>query len=288
MNNEQRSITDNAEVIDVGEAQIVEQAPMTTVGIASLLELAKTADARVLALNKLRLASIHATNNHDWIDQSGNPYLQASGAQKIAPLWGISWQIIQHSKVTGEDSYIWTTVLRLTDPAGRIVEAIGTRSSKDLLFAKRGDTYLLMSEVDEQSIKKSSSTNAVARGISAMVGLRNITWEELEAHGIKREGTHSVKRSSQTATSDDDANKKTELWNMLVEISGGDTKAANALLLETSSFVGKDNKTVPGVPLTKLKGKRLDVNLGKVRDMYKAFQSDMQQDGGAEEVGDEG
>ena len=116
----------SAEVVDIGgEVQIVERAPMTVVGIENLLRLAETADKRVEALNKLRLASIRSTNDHDWIDQDGTPYLQASGAQKIAPLWGIGWQIISHTKTTGDDSYIWTTVLRLTDPAGRIVETIG-------------------------------------------------------------------------------------------------------------------------------------------------------------------
>ena len=49
----------NAEVIDIGgEVEIVERAPMTVVGIENLLRLAETADKRVVALNKLRLASI--------------------------------------------------------------------------------------------------------------------------------------------------------------------------------------------------------------------------------------
>ena len=236
--NDERTIGQDLEIVDGGPVQVIERAPMAEVGIEALLKLAATADKRVAALKTLRLASIRATNNHDWVDQSGNPYLQASGGQKIAPLWGIGWQIIGHSKTVSSDadSYIWTTILRLTDPTGRIVEAIGTLSSKDDLFAKRGDTYLPMSEVDEPSIKKASATNCLARGISEMVGLRNITWEELAEHGITRDKTHKVNRTTASEPTAEDGEHKQELWNMLLEISGGDTKSAKQLLLETTAF----------------------------------------------------
>ena len=263
----------NAEVIDIGgEVEIVERAPMTVVGIENLLRLAETADKRVVALNKLRLASIRATNDHDWIDQDGTPYLQASGAQKIAPLWGIGWQIISHSKTTGDDSYIWTTVLRLTDPAGRIVETIGTRSSRDLLFAKRAGKYLPMSEVDEPNIKKASATNAIARGVSAMVGLRNITWTELEEHGIKKEKTRVITRSSQTTATPDEKKHQTEVWEILTKINGGDTKKAIDQLELLTTFKGKEGNTISGLRvISKLKGKRLAVTLGKARDAFTAY-----------------
>ena len=272
-------ISNDLEVVDGGPVQVIERAPMAEVGIEALLKLAETADKRVAALKRLRLASIRATNNHDWVDQSGNPYLQASGGQKIAPLWGIGWQILSHSKTISSDadSYIWESILRFTDPTGRIVEAIGTRSSKDDLFAKRGDTYLPMSEVDEPSIKKASVTNCVGRGISEMVGLRNITWEELAEYGITRGKTHTITRTSASAPTKEDGEHKQELWDMLLEISGGDTKAAKQLLLDTTAFTSKDGKDIPGCPMTKLGGKRLQVTIGKVRDMHKIYLSDIAQ-----------
>jgi len=278
-----RIIDEDTDFADVGDVQIVNEMSLTGYSFDTLIKMAEQAPAIAKAMRQIQLASLSATNPQDWVDQSGKPYLQSSGSEKTAALWGISWQIIKQEKTIKDDSYIWLTTLRISAPRmGRVIDILGTRSSKDPFFGIRGGQAIPIDQIDEASVRKSSYTNALARGVQIILGLRNLTWEDLEKHGIEKGKVAKISRTSQTAPTEGDLEKKTELWNMLVEISGGDTKAANALLLQTSAFEGKDGTMVPGVPMTKLNGKRLDVNLGKIRDMYKIFMSDMQQDGGGD------
>ena len=52
-------------------------------------QLEKIANARVEFYRKIALLSLKLTSVHDWVDESGKPYLQASGAKKLMKLWGV-------------------------------------------------------------------------------------------------------------------------------------------------------------------------------------------------------
>ena len=59
----------------------------------SLIQIAEEAEKRADAMNKIRRISLKQTNASDWVDQQNKPYLQVSGAEKIARLFGVSWRI---------------------------------------------------------------------------------------------------------------------------------------------------------------------------------------------------
>ena len=59
----------------------------------TLISLAEQAERRIDAMTKIKKVSLKLTNRHDWTDQGGKPYLQVSGAEKIARMFGISWKI---------------------------------------------------------------------------------------------------------------------------------------------------------------------------------------------------
>lgn len=165
----------------------------------TLLQVAERAEKRIEAVNKIKLLALKVTNAHDWTNQGGKPYLQASGGEKVARLFGISWRIsepIYESEEGGHYSYTYTGIFSLS---GADIEAVGTRSSKDGFFKKYGpkdsdgksDT-LPPSEIDKGDVKKAAYTNLIGNGITRLLGIRNLTWEDLEVVGIKKENVGRV------------------------------------------------------------------------------------------------
>lgn len=70
-----------------------ESSLMSVESVDSIVAMAEKADAYVKALNKIMEASVKITNEYDWVLIGGKPYLQESGANKVARLFGISWKI---------------------------------------------------------------------------------------------------------------------------------------------------------------------------------------------------
>ena len=167
-----------------------------------LIILAERAEARAEAMQKIKRVALKLTNSHDWVDQNGKPYLQASGAEKVARLFGISWRIsepIQENLDGGHFSYTYTGEFSLS---GATIEAVGSRSSKDGFFKKyrykgpednRKRVELPVSEIDKGDVKKSAYTNLLGNGITRLLGIRNLTYGDLEEFaGIKQEHITSV------------------------------------------------------------------------------------------------
>ncbi len=159
----------------------------------SLVSIAEQVEKRVNAIQKIKLYALKLTNVHDWIDQGGRPYLYGSGTEKIARMFGISWRISEPEKENlGEGHYMFT-YKGFFSLAGAEVEAIGTRSSKDPFFKKytwvNGERVELpASEIDPGDVKKAALTNCIANGVGRLLGIRNLTYEELEsATGITRD-----------------------------------------------------------------------------------------------------
>ncbi len=169
------------------EVIVANGAEVPAIGDSTLLALAEQAEKRVMALNKIKRAALLATNARDWTDQNGNPYLQVSGAEKVARVFGIAWKIdepIMEIEESGHFSYTYKGYFTV---AGATIEAIGTRSSKDPFFkryAGRGDDRheLPPSELDKGDLKKAAYTNLLGNGITRLLGLRNLTWEDIKEY----------------------------------------------------------------------------------------------------------
>ena len=164
----------------------------------TLVAIAEQAEKRVEAMGKIKRMALKLTNPHDWVDQQGKPYLQASGGEKVARLFGISWRIsepILENLEGGHFSFTYTGEFSL---GGATITAVGTRSSKDGFFKKysyKGDdrTELPVSEIDRGDVKKAAYTNLIGNGVTRLLGIRNLTYEDLvEFAGIKKEQITSV------------------------------------------------------------------------------------------------
>ena len=73
--------------------------PLMMTKVDAAAEMAKF-DAATQLLSKLRPATIRATKPQDWIKMGERVYLQATGLERIAPLWGLAFG---EPKVVRED-----------------------------------------------------------------------------------------------------------------------------------------------------------------------------------------
>lgn len=153
------------------------------------------ANRRVAQLDKIMTLSIKRTNQLDWVDEGGKPYLTCSGAEKIARLFGVCWKNVKNEKVMSSDENGQFYFYECSGDfyLGKdVISAIGTCSQKDQFFSKKGGEVKPLSEIDETNIRKAAYSNMVVNGITRILGIRNLTWEELEKSGIARDKSSKV------------------------------------------------------------------------------------------------
>jgi hypothetical protein len=161
----------------------------------SLIAIAKMAEARIDAVVKIKQLALKVTNSSDWTDQQGKPYLQVSGAEKIANLFNVSWSFLTPEplyELEPDGHYTYTFQGRFS-MGGRSIEVEGSRSSKDSFFKQNKYVNDVKTEkaIDERDnkrdVKMAALTNMLGNGITRLLGIRNLTWEDLEKFaGIKQ------------------------------------------------------------------------------------------------------
>ncbi len=153
----------------------------------NILYLAEKAEKYITAMNRIMDAALKITNELDWVLIGGKPYLQESGATKVARLFGISIQLIGHPNPTvefdseGYKTYTYKARFILKD---QFVECEGSRSMKEDFFAGKGH-YKKPDEIDERDVKMAAYTNCINNGIKRLIpNLRNIDVATLERAGL--------------------------------------------------------------------------------------------------------
>lgn len=159
----------------------------------SLLRVAEMAERRIDAVIKIKQMALKVTNASDWTDQGGKPYLQVSGSEKVANLFNISWRLDEPVMDTEPDGHFTYTMRGIFSIPGRSISAEGSRSSKDPFFKKyewinNVKTEKPISAIDRRDVRMAALTNLLGNGISRLLGIRNLTYADLEAYaGIKKE-----------------------------------------------------------------------------------------------------
>lgn len=152
----------------------------------NIIYLAERADKYIAAMNKIMTAALKITNELDWCLIGGTPYLQESGATKVARLFGISIQVIGNPAIEvdrdGYKTYTYRARFMLRD---QYVECEGSRSASEEFFAGKSKTKK-PDEIDDRDVKMAAYTNCVNNGIKRLIpNLRNIDVATLEAAGLK-------------------------------------------------------------------------------------------------------
>ena len=183
---------------------------------SSIVEVARQAEQRIEAIKKIKKMALMVTNADDWVDENGKPYLQGSGGEKVAGLFSISWRIDEPIFEQEESGHFTYTYKGYFSMGGRTIEAQGSRSSKDPFFKKYdwvdqvdkdgkpivgedGKVYRKrvekpIEDIDRRDVKMAAYTNLVGNGITRILGIRNLTWEDLaEFAGVKQDQVRGVK-----------------------------------------------------------------------------------------------
>lgn len=170
----------------------------------NIIYLAERADKYIAAMNKIMTAALKITNELDWCLIGGTPYLQESGATKVARLFGISIQVIGNPTIEvdrdGYKTYTYRARFMLRD---QYVECEGSRSASEDFFAGKGKTKK-PDEIDDRDVKMAAYTNCVNNGIKRLIpNLRNIDVATLEAAGLntKEIRGYTFKEGSKGGTS---------------------------------------------------------------------------------------
>jgi hypothetical protein len=234
--------------------------------------MAEQAEKRIEAINKIKTIALKVTNPHDWVDESGRPYLQVSGAEKVARLFGISWRLDPPTMFVEEDGHFSYTYKGYFSMGPVEIEAIGIRSSRDPFFSKKHDKEIPPSEIDRTNVQKAAYTNCVGSGITRLLGIRNLTYEDLGNAGIDRDKMGRVEYN-RPEMSDEAKDQKAEIRKMILEMSFNDNKIAAQMLANLTKFMGKDGKEVPGkTNVDALSEKAVPVTYGKVKKAYEGWQ----------------
>lgn len=239
----------------------------------TLVEISRKAEQRVDAVNRIKRAALAVTNPTDWIDQNGKPYLQGSGAEKVARLFGISWRIDEPLRENEEDGHFAYTYKGYFTLGGTTIEAIGTRSSADGFFSCAHGVDIAPSEIDKGDIKKSAFTNCIGNGITRLLGLRNLTWEDVRAGGVDpaRAGKVDYAKPEMSKEAKD---QRAEILRMLGEMADGDPEKTLDLLEKATAFTGKDGSEVKGKrDISKIGERQLPVTYGKVKARYEKWEA---------------
>lgn len=174
-------------------------ASLDTLPVERAVEEAKKRAQMVRKITEAAVAE--SLYGQDWIDQNGKPWLAGSGAERLFKwLMRLGFKL---SRITPER-------LERTDKNGAfyvyvykgIVEFMGSElyvegecSARDQFFAKRWEEreegkreqiLLPAEEVDESNIRKAALTNLYSNAVTRLLGLRNLTWEQVQVMGFDR------------------------------------------------------------------------------------------------------
>lgn len=261
------------------EMTALPQVNMTT-DIVSLERSVENAEKYLGLMSKIRLMAIKLLNKTDVSNQGGKPYIEKSGCDKIAAAFGVHIFDTSFEKELFKDEfgdYYVYTCKGLGLWHNHNESEIGTCSSRDDFFGKKGGNYKPISEVDPTDIKKKAFTNFANRIIKKLIGL-SFTWEELsELSGgsISKDTVQTVDfaKGSKGGNVDSPQTKtlRDECRAALIKLNDGEEQSAKSMLIKLTAFQGKDGPVAGKDHISKLSEKQVEILHGKLKKMIEEF-----------------
>jgi hypothetical protein len=233
--------------LDETEAVVVYESPqsLTDLGTEDLISLAETLDKKITAQQKI-LSLVTKLAGPKGIDHLGNTiYFNSGGCDRIASGVGISYGKPSEERRPLADGYVEYLFTATFTMGNRTISATGGRASNDSFFTSRRDAQgnavtLSAQEVKARDVRNAAWTNCKNNGIKSLLGLRNLSEEMLQAHGVVTDqGAKVVYGNADPACAD----RLTEVKAMLKDLADGDPKRGADILEELTGFE-KDGKIV--------------------------------------------
>lgn len=217
-------------------------------------------EATAALIPKLVAASIRVTRPQDWIAVGDKAYLQGTGVERVASMWGLVFgipSIVREDYPDGEYAYTVTGSIVCRKTGVGYQGVVGGRSSRDPFFdefdeakpqgfrdmkASERDAWRGAHRIppDPMEVRKAAVTNWQTRGASMVTGMRGLTLTDLEENGIR--GVKKIEygagaKGGDTTPADLKA-EQTKLANEVLKRVGGNKQDAQTLLKEITA--GKD------------------------------------------------
>lgn len=200
-----------------GDAEIVPMEDSSILSVStdvdSVDQAIEKASKAIEFWNKVEKLALKRTNHRDWVDQGGFPYLTSPGAEKVAGPFGVRIYNVESIRRDREDEkgkyYFYefkgTVACRFS---GMMLETVGTCSSRDKFFSTAYGQALPQAEVDETNILKAAYSNFMHNAVTKVLGMRNLTWDDLKAAGVDVEKVIKVDYKSKGTTSEQASKSK--------------------------------------------------------------------------------
>lgn len=215
------------------------------------------------AYKKVKTISLKMTNHLDWLIQGDGFYLTGSGADKIAPIWGVHRSVPDPQKEWLEDDngrYFQFVAhgKAVSRTLGVYVEDIGTCSQRDKFFGQVGGNLKPLEDIDVNMIRKKAVSNCHVRLIKRICGLLNVTESELKDAGISVSKVAKVEYKTGAKKAEKALGKKAKegrdrIWEICLALADGSEMDAKYVLGEISKFkdsAGKEKKVTDIKSLT--------------------------------------
>ena len=214
-------------------------------------QMISTAKRRRKFIEVVTEEALRATTNRDWIDEEGTPYLMGSGADKVIRTFALSLWDVESKMIWTEDTegryYYFSVQGKVGFSKNEFGEYIGTCSSRDAFFAKRGGEYLPLSQVDIGNIEKKAYTNFIVNACGRFLGLRGLTWEIVtKITGIKKKECDAVKYHTKKIERDEETlSQEIRLRAYVLAINNENEKESADWLFKETTWE-KGDKTIAG------------------------------------------
>ncbi len=143
-------------------------------------------------------AAISSTYASDWVD-FGGPYLQGKGADRLARFCGLRLGAPEFTERWEEGECFVECVMMISWPRFDVdYAAYGACSTLDKFYVGKAESratyrqYVELADGNERKakfmllphVKKKAHENAKSRGVSSLLGVRGLTWQDLEGMGF--------------------------------------------------------------------------------------------------------
>jgi hypothetical protein len=223
--------------------------------VTSIADAIEDAEKRVEVYKKIRLVSLKSTAPQDWLNHHGNPYLTDDGAKAVAKIWGIDifglkvWKDFT-SDENGPYFIVYASGKAYSKSLKAYVEDIGVCSQHDEFFGVADKKFKALSDLDEGSITKAAVTNLRQRLIKAIVGLKNVTWDELAQAGFNVEQIKAGKviegkaggQKQKASLTDADKQLLDKIRTMARRIADAQEIPPEDVLYDCTKFIGSNGQ----------------------------------------------
>lgn len=261
-----------AEVVEKDKENLIKPLVVPEAEKAMLTEdYVKIAEKQIELRSKLLMTALKALKPHDFQDFDGKPYLEGEGAARImAVIRGFRVGEAEFNVESIAPHYFIECGIPM-EFMGATTVAIGDCSTADPFFTgrdgKSGQYKRHLDRTGNETMaarlilgdaKKKARENAISRGVSELLGIKGLTWDDLKKLGFDKSGAGGSVQFKQGANG-------AELKTLSVEeaslLKVGSVCNIRAFLTDIKSrTAGKNGSKITDYTVTDEKGKEMKVS----------------------------